>query len=285
MHTLEAGTNQLPALLHELTGVGALHKLLAILFILFTLFALPCFALDAAEGEKILYFDSNIVVNKDVSIDVSENISVYAPQNKILHGIVRRLPLSYTDGYGISHQTSYHINQVLLNNQTSDYHIQHSQDQYSIDIGSSNLSLTPGIYTFTIQYHVDDAINFLKDEDELSWNITGNDWDFPIIKVEGSIQLPGRTHILNYAGYTGAKDRKEQFFYIREESDSQISFVTTQPLKPGDGLTINVSWPKGVVQQSARLQQLESSVGRGKYILFGIILVAFVFYFIVRKKR
>jgi uncharacterized membrane protein len=243
-------------------------------------FLLPCHAQSNNDDEKILYFDSNIVINKDASIDVTENISVYAHQNKIIHGIVRRLPVNITDSEGVKHHANYKIQQILFNNQSAEYHAQFVSDQYEIYIGNKNVALAPGIYTYTIQYHTDNAIDFLRDEDEFYWNVTGNDWDFPIIKVEAAVRLPSGTHILNSAGYTGLKDKKEQFFYAREEGNGEMSFVTTQPLAPGEGFTVAVSWPKGVISQPTMAQQLEET-NRSTLILLIILLAALLYYITV----
>ncbi|TAK77537.1 MAG: DUF2207 domain-containing protein [Gammaproteobacteria bacterium] len=230
----------------------------------------PLFAFED-QGEKILNFDSTIVVNKDASIDITEIISVYAAQIKIIHGIVRRLP---------TRNTHYQLQQVLFNNTPSAYHTEHSYSQLAIYIGNADVVLPPGIYVYTISYHVNHAINFLQDTDELYWNITGNEWDFPILKASVDIQLPEGAKILNYAAYTGATGEKGQNFYARAAANNEISFTTTAPLMPGEGLTIAVAWPKGVIQPPTMWQQVKMNFQENKveYILLEIIGLIFFYY-------
>lgn len=228
-------------------------------WLLFSIFVCALFSpllfAQSFQSERILNFESNIVINKDASIDVTEIISVYANQQQIIHGIVRKLPVHYTDSDGISHTSNYQLKQVLLNNEPSAYHVEQSYKQLMIYIGNANITLSPGIYVYTIQYHAHNAINFLKEMDEFYWNITGNNWDFPIIKVTTDIHLPSEAKILRYAGYTGVTGAKIKNFYVRQPSDNQITYITTQPLSPGEGLTIAIAWQKNIIEPPTILQQ------------------------------
>jgi len=255
-------------------------------FVLFGLFGLffyaNSFALES-QSERILNFYSSIVVNKDASIDVTEIVSAQADQKKIIHGLVRWLPTHYTDSYGISRSPDYQLRQILVNNQPALYHTQRTDNQLAIYIGEKDVTLSPGIYVFTIQYHVDYAVNALKDADELYWNITGNNWDFPIVKAEADITLPEGAIIQNFAGYTGKKGEKGSDFFTRSLADNRISFATTRPLMPGDGLTIAVAWPKGIIHHPGIGTQLKNQlyVNRGGWIAIEIGLILLVYYFIV----
>ncbi len=252
-------------------------------FLLFFLLIQPVFA--QGSDEKILYFSTDITVNTDSSIDVTENISVNANQDKIVHGIVRKLPTSYADSYNVWHHTAYKINKILLNNQASDYHTQYANNQFEIFIGSRNVNLTPGIYTYTIEYHVNDAINFLKDADELYWNITGNDWTFPISKVDATIHLPAGADINHYFGYTGYKGEKGKDYIAREEAKNEISFSTTTQLQTGQGLTVAVAWPKGIVQQPTMLQEFTEQQGQTPYWLSLILLIQLLYFLTMWTKH
>ncbi len=53
-------------------------------------------------------------------------------------------------------------------------------------MGSGSISaekkviLPPGEYTYTFIYETDRQLGFFPEFDELYWNVTGNDWNFPI---------------------------------------------------------------------------------------------------------
>jgi hypothetical protein len=242
-----------------------LRNLLLILFCLF--FS----ATAAAQLEKILHFDSHIIVNKDASIDVTENILVHTNEDKILHGIVRRLPMRFKDSDGTYHHSTYQIRQILMNNEHSAYHVERFHNTYAIYIGSLDVMLKAGNYQYTIQYHVAEGVNFLKDADELYWNITGNEWDFPILSLQALIQLPDGASILHAAGYTGPPGEKGQAFTVTQPATNQISFGTTQPLLPGEGLIAAVSWPTGIVQKPTLMQRVKSQFQTsGQFIMLEI---------------
>ena len=230
-----------------------LHKL-ALLSI--TLLFFSCANADEDQPEQILNFNSNITVNQDASIDITENISVYAKQQAIKHGITRWLPTSYIDDSGHYRYPHYQIRVVEVNNQPSPFHINQKNNKLIIYIGKSSWLLSPGIYNYTIQYHVNNAINFLDNEDELYWNITGNFWDFPILQAEATITLPQSAAISHFAGYTGRLGEKGNDFRTSQLTANQISFTTINSLDPGMGLTIGIAWPKGFIQKESLVNQL-----------------------------
>ncbi len=237
-----------------------------------------------AASEQILGFYSQITINTNASIDVSEQISVYANQEKIIRGIVRRFPTHYTDSYGVSHKTSYQIKSVLLNNSPIDYHISSSGDQLSLYIGSKSVTLPPGIYTYTINYHANNAVNFLKDADELYWNVTGNNWDFPIIKAQADITLPSAAKIGLYNGYTGITGAKNKNFAASLTSNNTITYQTTRVLEPGMGLTIAVSWQKSIVHQPTLMESLYHPMNFSEQMITIIMLISFVYYLLAWVK-
>ena len=71
-------------------------------FLLACLLLTPAFA---AADERILSFDSNIVVRQDGSIEVTETIRVRAEGKQIRRGIYRDFPTDYEDKSG----NDYHV--------------------------------------------------------------------------------------------------------------------------------------------------------------------------------
>lgn len=253
-----------------------------ILFIILSLsFIAPAWS-DTYNQERIIYFGSNIQINQDASIDITETIKVYANDIQIRHGIVRRLPTKYKDSYGISRNTRYKVLQILIDGKKTPYHTKQANNQYAIYIGNKDTLLTPGIYSYTIKYHINKAINFLGDGDELYWNITGNNWDFPIMRAQANIQLPEGANILHFAGYTGRKGEQGQYFAVTAV-DNQLSFTTTQALSPGEGLTIAVAWPKGFVQKPSFWSELKAqfSENSADYIILEIAALLLIYFLLM----
>ncbi|VVC75018.1 hypothetical protein AQUSIP_02930 [Aquicella siphonis] len=232
-------------------------------------------------SEKIYDFVSHVLVNPDASIDITEFISVYANRNRIVHGIVRRLPTRYTDSYGITRHTQYNIQEILKNKNPSVYHVQKSNNELDIYIGERNTILPSGDYVYTIRYHVNNAVNFLRDGDEIYWNITGNGWDFTIDRAQAVIQLPAQAKISHYAAYTGAKGEKGQNFTVSQTADNEITFTTTKPLLPGEGFTVAAAWQKGIVQQPQGMTGLLMQFQNAEWLIIGLTIAVFIYYFSV----
>lgn len=239
------------------------------------------FSVAHAENEQILGFYSQVHVNTDASVDVSEQITVYANGGKIIHGIMRQLPLHYKDSYGINQRTDYKVTSVLLNDKPSAYFTKRSNSQLIIYIGSADITLAPGIYVYVINYHVNNVINFLNDADEIYWNVTGNNWIFPIVKARADIILPNSAIIGLYDAYTGIKGSQEKNFDVNKIAPNQIIFQTTQSLVPGQGFSVAVSWQKGIVHKPTWQQLLISNSNSTEVIIFELALLTFVYYLFV----
>src|SRR5262245_6597362 len=105
--------------------------------------------------------------------------------------------------------------------------------------------LVPGatntIRTVVITYRVRRALIEVDDHEELYWNVTGTEWDVPIRQVEAVVSSPpwiplDRVTALAYTGPRGIAGTD----YTEERADSFLTFRTTRPLKPREGLTIAV---------------------------------------------
>jgi tetratricopeptide (TPR) repeat protein len=75
--------------------------------------------------------------------------------------------------------------------------------------------------------------------------VTGNGWTFAIDRAEAIIELPPKAKILNSAAYTGFQGDRGRDFTI-QAGESNIVFKATRALAPREGLTVAVSWPKGL---------------------------------------
>jgi uncharacterized membrane protein YgcG len=201
-----------------------------------------------AQSERILNFKSLIVVHPDASMTVTEDITVRANRQEINRGIVRDFPTTYPDRLGNTVKVGFQVEEVLRDGRPEPYRVESASNGVRIRIGQKDVFLRPGDYTYTIRYRVDRELGFFKDFDELYWNVTGNGWTFAIDRAEAVIELPPGAKILNSAAYTGYQGDPGQAFTVRA-GDRDIVFKTTRALGPKQGLTVAVSWPKGVVHE------------------------------------
>ena len=115
----------------------------------------------------------------------------------------------------------------------------------------TNMS-TSGEHRYVIRYRTTRQIGRFEDYDELYWNATGNGWIFPIDVAEARIRLPAPVKFGQRAAYTGPQGSTASNAEVVEEKPGEITFRTTQPLGPYEGLTVAVAFPKGVVAEPIR---------------------------------
>ncbi len=213
--------------------------------ILLGFFILLSSALHAEEA--ILSYDARIIVRTSGELDITETILVRAEGNLIRRGIYRDFPTVYKLPNGTNVSTTFDVHSVLLDGGAVKWTTEGRSNGIRVRIGDANVFLDPGTYTYTISYTTDRQLYFGEGQDELYWNVTGNGWDFPIYDVSASVQLPEGTYIQDIRGFTGAQGATGTAFRTDRTGERQVYFETTRRLAPGEGLTIVVTWPEGVV--------------------------------------
>ncbi len=207
--------------------------------------------------ERILSFDSVVRVNPDATLRVTETIKVMAAEQKIKRGIYRDFPTRYRDRYGNNYVIDFNVLRVLRNGLPENYFVEQKYNGVRVYIGNKNVYLSPGEYTYTIEYVTDRQLGFFKDFDELYWNATGNGWDFIIDRASCTVVLPGGANqeVRERGAYTGPQGARGKDFIVDTDELGNTRFTTTAPLSPYEGLTIVINWPKGFVVEPTALQK------------------------------
>jgi len=120
-----------------------------LLLVLLVLAAVPSIF---AQQEKIYSYHSDIVINKDASMIVTETIKVKALGIDIRRGIFRDFPTTYEDAYGNKVVVDMDIIGVYRDGQPEDYHTEYHDNGVSIYAGNKDVYLDPGDYTYKIIY-------------------------------------------------------------------------------------------------------------------------------------
>ncbi len=215
------------------------------------------FAIAVQAGERILDYNSEITVQTDGGMQVTETIRVRAEGASIKRGIYRDFPTDYRDAKGNRYRVAFEVLDVQRDGLHEDYRTERLGNGVRVYIGNASRVLRPDVYTYTIRYRTDRQLGFFSDHDELYWNVTGNGWDFPIDRASASVSLPAgddstRLTAEAYTGPIGARGQD----YRSEIQWRGAFFETTRPLASKEGLTIVVTWPKGVVHEPTRKERL-----------------------------
>ena len=215
---------------------------------LFVALALALPSAVSAE-ERISHFWSDVEIRKDSSVEVTETIDVVAEHDRINHGIYRDFPTRYRGPHGSQIRVGFTFQGATLDGLPVKAATEPVSNGVRIKVGDPEKYVDVGEHRYVLHYRATREIGFFKDFDEIYWNVTGNGWIFPIDVAEAHIRLPEAVRFGQRATYTGPQGSTSTNAEIVDEKPGEISFRTTAPLAPYEGLTVAVAFPKGVVTQ------------------------------------
>jgi uncharacterized membrane protein YgcG len=224
--------------------------------------ALLAAALPAAAqaDERITRYSSEVRIQKNGALDVTEAIEVNAEGVSIRHGIYRDFPTTRkVMGQPGSH-VGFKVLDVRRDGQAEPFAIEGIKGGIRVRIGSADTDVAPGAHRYVIHYRTTRQIGHFEDFDELYWNATGNGWAFPIDRAEATITLPSPSRFTRKASYTGPGGATGSMARIVSEDATSISFAATAPLGPHEGMTVAVGWPKGLVDAPSARSRLMAQI-------------------------
>lgn len=195
--------------------------------------------------EKIISFHSDIDVDKNSGLTITENIKVHSLGDHIKRGIYRALPLSRNLN-NKTQKIKYTIVSIKKNGADEDYHDVIEDGFLKIYVGNKDVILNPGDYEYEIRYTAENQIGFFNTYDELYWNVNGTYWDFDIDSISAKVNLPEGAKILQNSCYTGAYGSNSQNCKVSILSDRSLEW-SANDLKANEGLTVAVGFNKGVM--------------------------------------
>jgi len=212
--------------------------------------ALLAGAAGAAADERVLEFHSDIRIAADGSLTVTESIAVQAEGRAIRRGIFRDFPTDYRDRSGARVRVPFEVLDVFQDGRPAQWITQQRANGVRIRIGNPNVRLSRGRHEYQIRYRTARQLGFLADHDELYWNVNGNGWAFPFESLTASVTLPvnvpaSSLKLEAYTGYGGARGRA----YDGVAENGRALFRATRRLARGEGMTIVVGFPKGIVAE------------------------------------
>ena len=214
----------------------------------FALAALCVVTLPAMAREAINSFTSNVTLQTDGSVDVTEILEVYADNNQIRRGIFRDIPTTQRNDDGTLMRSDLEVISVMRDGRAEPYSMESLENHFQrIRIGDADVMLDRGPHTYTIRYTMSRMARRFADHDELYWNATGNYWDFPIDEAFATVTLPQGAVISQITGYTGPVGSTEQDLTSTRTSDRTAKFASNGILGAGEGMTIAVAFQKGVL--------------------------------------
>ncbi len=211
----------------------------------------------------ITNFDSVVELAQNGTATITEKIIVYFPNER--HGIYRWIPNEVILDSGKKLKQPITIDSVnykklpsqigdLQGTTTSAYSSSKSKGNYTVlKIGEAD-TLIQGAYEFTITYEMKHSVRFQDGYQELYLNITGDQWEIPIIAATARITSPHQpTESRCYTGVSGSTETQCQI----SSRASDTYFSTTVPSSSlAQGLTIALKFPDNSFSPPSASEQL-----------------------------
>jgi len=213
------------------------------------LLAAPSFA----RSWKIARFDARYTIAEDGTVLIEEEL--HPAFQGAYNGILREIPVEYPGPDGTAYKLYLKVDSVTDENGDK-LKFEQSTRTERVAGGDHHAFLVLKIYvagtdterTVHIAYRASDAIRFFKDYDEFYWNVTGNDWKVPIDSATAFVALPSAAASqLKAQAFTGPFGSHADDA-ISTVDGSNVTFDAARPLPPRNGLTIDISIPKGVIK-------------------------------------
>lgn len=210
------------------------RPLLLSLFVLFFNSIAPS-SIQAVDIDQIDQFTSEITINQDTSLSITETIEYQTSLDK--HGIYRYLPLTYNqDGKKIRHDIK-NVRVTNLDDFQPIFFTKSSDGQnLTLKIGDADVTFT-GQKTYVIEYDVDKAVRRFPDHDELYWDITGEGWQIPVLATKAIVNS-NFANINQTSCYSGRFGSDDGLCQDQIDSPTQAMFTYDQSIFNGDNMTV-----------------------------------------------
>jgi hypothetical protein len=212
--------------------------------------ALLALATGVTAQERITAFHSEVRIGDDGGLTVVETIEIEAAGQSIKRGILRDFPTDYRDRAGNRVTVPFDVTGVQRDGAPEQFVTESLSNGVRVRIGRAEVMLSSGRHTYTITYRTARQLGFFAQHDELYWNVTGNGWTFAIDRATARVTLPRSVPAekLSAEAYTGPQGAQGRDWRV-QTFDGGADYATTRTLAPREGLTVVLTFPKGIVPE------------------------------------
>jgi uncharacterized membrane protein len=224
--------------------------------ILFSVFVFSLFLLPSAGSARDLSeitdwylqdFHSDIVVNPDSSLLITEKITADCGNLPDKHGIFRVLPTetNTTAGKIVTPVELVSITDFFGN--PYKYQTSRSNGTITWKIGDADKTVT-GVNEYEIVYKVKNAVRTQNNLSELYWNLNGNFWQIETDNYSADIKMSAginkdNTKVEVYSGALGAKG---DILADSKWVGNVLHFQSRRTFAAGEGITVSAAMPAGI---------------------------------------
>ena len=211
-----------------------------------------------------------------------------AEGNQIRRGIYRDFPTRYRDRYGNNVVVDLEVRDVMRDDRTEPWFTESRGNGVRINTGNDDfLPGLPAEFRFTLRYRTTRQLGFFADHDELYWNAIGTGWDFAIEAASVEVRLPEAVPVerMEAEGYTGPQGAQGRNFSASPVAPGVARWLLTAPLAPREGMTIVLSFPKGIIAEPTQAERAELLLTDNRGALAALVGFALLLVYVVRRWR
>ena len=249
-----------------------MKRLLAVLILVLAVVLMAALSAGARSLE-IVNFDAKIEVHPDASITVTESIDFQFRGS--WKGVFRKVPIRYRTPLGFNY--SLRVDEEgAFDTDGSPLEVKVSNTGHYRQIKAWVPGANDATRRVVFKYRVHNGLQFFDDHDELYWNVTGDEWDFPIQAASATITLPSAASGVRAAAYSGAFGSRENHADV-QIMGHQIQFEMQRGLSFREGLTAVVGWEKGLIDEPGWTDKVAEFIRSNR--LFAIPVFVFLMMF------
>jgi len=231
---------------------------------------------QVSRAESIESFVSDITVKQDASFTIREEITYAFTGEK--HGIFRCIPIVHAEKASSIFKERYidiGLVKVEMDTQTVPYTETTSNGKFCIKIGDPNTTVS-GTHTYAIEYTVGGAITYETfGGAELYWDVTGNEWEVPIQRVEANVYSEDSLLLRERSCYRGKVGETDSCDSVTKE-DGTVQF-TGSVFDPYEGLTLAQALNRSKIPLDVRERLRTELLGVvvGVFVLLGGVIALY----------
>lgn len=226
-------------------------------------------------ADSIEYFDVYIKLHSDNSADITETIK-YDFGDSLRHGIYRYIP---NDFRAEGNLVPVDITVESVKDENGIPYKFANEDLFGVNLKIGDPEkYAESFETYVIKYKVDNLVGFFENNDELYWNLTGNEWDVDSIdNVHARIAFPwsveDKLDSYHYCGDLGSTDSCGYFFV----NGNVVFFDGYERLDRGKGVTIDLEFSKGIIHEPTTLDHILDLIRKYYFVFVAFVLAILLF--------
>lgn len=218
----------------------------------------------AQQREEVIAFDAAIEVLDGNRMVVTERIRVRALGNRIERGIFRDFPTTFPRPRGLGRiEAPFEVLAVTRNGEPEPWALERiggegGRGGVRVRIGDAATRLERGVHDYTLRYETARWMAFDDAGTTLYWNVTGNGWDFRIAEATATVTFPRPLAEPPAAlgAWTGPEGSTASDATVEwDPARGAVRVATTRALRAGEGLTLRVTVPPGIVEPADAEQE------------------------------